>query len=483
MIKANGISTLAAIRSLCIFIIFLASVALAQQPSQAVVSDPLAQLNSSLQRLVMRVSPAIVQIEVLGYRRPSDDERGDETQKSEADTVTETNTSGSGVILEADGYIVTNAHVVDGARRVRVSLDERMQPPFQESLPPGRTFEARVVGKFEEADLALLKIEAKGLPTIRLADSDTIQPGALVFSIGNPEGLKNTVGMGIVSAVSRTNDAERPAAYIQTDAPINAGSSGGALVDINGRLVGITSFIVSESGGNEGLGFALPSNLVQLIYHELRTQGYVRTGDIGVKVQTITPTLAAGLGLSQDWGVVVSDVEPNSPAANAGLHVQDVLVTLDGTPIRALPQFTASFYTMRAGDHVRLEVLRGSERLIFNLPVLEKNEDSDDPIDSISNRSSPVAELGVLCISMKERPGAENSELRSDSGVVVLAKLAHPTLRTSLAAGDLIRSVNGTPVSTVKGLQSALEKFKSGDPVVLQIERRRRLKYISFEMD
>jgi len=304
-----------------------------------------------------------------------------------------------------------------------------------------------------------------------------------VFSIGNPEGLRNTVGMGIVSAISRTDDAERPAAYIQTDAPINAGSSGGALVDINGELVGITSFIVSESGGNEGLGFALPSNLVRLIYHELKMQGYVRTGDIGVKVQTITSTLAAGLGLRQDWGVVVSDVEPNSPAANAGLQVQDVLVSLDGAPIRALPQFTASFYTMRAGDHVRLEALRGSERLTFELPVLEKNEDSDDPIDSISHRSSPVAELGILCISMQERPRAENSALRSDSGVVVLAKLAHRALRTSLAAGDLIRSVNGTPVSTVRGLQSALEKLKSGDPVVLQIERRRRLKYVSFERD
>jgi serine protease Do len=431
----------------------------------------------------MRVSPAIVQIDVLGYRRPSDDDRGDETQKSEADVVTETNTTGSGVILEADGYIITNAHVVEGARRVRVSIDERMQTPLEANLPRGRTFEARVVGKFEEADLALLKIDAKGLPTIRLADSDTIQPGALVFSIGNPEGLKNTVGMGIVSSISRTNDAERPAAYIQTDAPINAGSSGGALVDINGKLVGITSFIVSESGGNEGLGFALPSNLVQLIYHELKTQGYVRTGDIGVKVQTITSTLAAGLGLSQDWGVVVSDVEPNSPAANAGLHVQDVLVTLDGTPIGALPQFTASFYTMRAGDHVSLEVLRGARRLTFDLPVLEKNEEPDDPIDSISNQSSPIAELGILCISLKERPRAENSELRSDSGVVVLAKLAHPTLRTSLAAGDLIRSVNGTRVLTVKGLQSALEKFKSGDPVVLQIERRRHLKYVAFEMD
>lgn len=478
-------STLAASRSLCIFIIviFLASGARAQQPSQAVVSDPLAQLNSSLQRLVMRVSPAIVQIDVLGYRRPSDDDRGDETQKSEADVVTETNTTGSGVILDGDGYIITNAHVVEGARRVRVSLDEGMQPPLQTSLRPGRTFEARVVGKFEEADLALLKIEAKGLPTIRLADSDTIQPGALVFSIGNPEGLKNTVGMGIVSAISRTNDAERPAAYIQTDAPINAGSSGGALVDINGKLVGITSFIVSESGGNEGLGFALPSNLVQLIYRELKTQGYVRTGDIGVKVQTITSTLAAGLGLSQDWGVVVSDIEPNSPAANAGLHVQDVLATLDGTPIRALPQFTASFYTMRAGDHVSLEVLRGARRLTFDLPVLEKNEEPDDPIDSISNQSSPIAELGILCISMKERSRAENSELRSDSGVVVLAKLAHPTLRTSLTAGDLIRSVNGARVSTVKGLQLALERFKSGDPVVLQIERRRHLRYVAFEMD
>ena len=211
--------------------------------------------------------------------------------------------------------------------------------------------------------------------------------------------------MGIVSAVARSDNADRPVPYIQTDAPINPGSSGGALVDMKGRLVGITSFMVTEGGGSDGLGFALPSNLVQIIYQELKTRGHVRVGEIGVRVQNITSTLARGLGLSQDWGAVISDVEPNSPAEMAGLNVRDVLVSVDGEPVTGLPQFNASFYSKRAGDRVRLEVSRSGALLKFDVPVLDNSdEESVDPIDSILNESSRVSELGVMGIPVNERP-------------------------------------------------------------------------------
>ena len=386
--------------------------------------------------------------------------------------------------MGADGYIITSAHTVNGAKRVRVNLDDRVRAPQWKSAPPVLTFDARVVGKCEQADLALLKIDADGLPTVSLVDSNTVRPGTLVVAVGNPEGLKNSVSMGIVSAVARSDNADRPVPYIQTDAPINPGSSGGALVDMNGRLVGITSFMVTEGGGSDGLGFALPSNLVQIIYQELKTRGHVRVGEIGVGVQNITSTLARGLGLSQDWGAVVSDVEPNSPAEMAGLHVQDVLVSLDGQPVTGLPQFNASFYSKRTGDRVSLEVSRSGERLRFDVPVLENgDEESDDPINSILNESSRVAELGVMGIPMNERPRSETSRRRSKSGVVVVAKLDRTQQKTELAMDDLIRSVNGQPVSTVKELRSEIEKYKSGESVVLQIERNGRLMYVSFEMD
>jgi serine protease Do len=272
--------------------------------------------------------------------------------------------------------------------------------------------------------------------------------------------------------------------YIQTDAPINPGSSGGALVDMNGRLVGITSFMVTEGGGNDGLGFALPSNLVQIIYDELKTRGHVRVGEIGVRVQNITSTLARGLRLSQDWGAVVSDVKPNSSAEMAGLQVRDVVVTVDGEPVTGSPQFNASFYSKRAGDRVSLEVSRSGVHLRFDVPVRENNEEeSDDPINSLLNESGRVVELGVMGISVNERPRSDTSHRRSKSGVVVVAKLDHSQQRTDLAMDDLIRSVNGSPVSNVKELRSEIEKYKSGEPVVLQIERKGRLMYLSFDMD
>jgi serine protease Do len=455
----------------------------AQQRSDVVSDNLLAQLSDSIQSIATQVSPAIVQIEVLGYIHPDEDKR-DDKDRSDTHIVTKTNVIASGVIMSTDGYIITSAHTVNGAKRVRVNLDNRVRAPQWESVPPVLTFDAKVVGKCEQADLALLKIDVDGLPTIPLVDSNTVHPGTLVVAIGNPEGLTNSVSMGIVSAVARSDNADRPVPYIQTDAPINPGSSGGALVDMNGGLIGITSFMVTEGGGSDGLGFALPSNLVQIIYQELKTRGHVRVGEIGIRVQNITSTLARGLGLSQDWGAVVSDVEPNSPAEIAGLNVRDVLVSLDGEPVTGLPQFNASFYSKRVGDRVSLEVSRSGASLRFDVPVLENSdEESDDPINSILDESSRVAELGVMGIPVNERPRSDASRRRSKSGVVVVAKLDHTQQRTDLAMDDLIRSVNGRPVSTVKELRSEIEKYKSGESVVLQIERNGRLMYVSFEMD
>ncbi len=454
----------------------------AQQRSSVVLDNPLKELSDSIQRVAAQVSPAIVQIEILGYIHP-DDDKTDDQDRSETHIVTKTSVIASGVIMGADGYIVTNAHAVKGAKRVRVSLDERVRTSPGKGVPQVLTFDARVVGKCEQADLALLKIDAEGLPTVSVVDSNTVRPGTLVVAVGNPEGLKNSVSMGIVSAVARSDNADRPVPYIQTDAPINPGSSGGALVDMNGRLVGITSFMVTEGGGSDGLGFALPSNLVQIIYDELKTRGHVRVGEVGVRVQNITSTLARGLRLSQDWGAVVSDVKPNSPAEMAGLQVRDVVVSLDGEPVTGSPQFNASFYSKRAGDRVSLVVSRSGVHLRFDVPVLENDEESDDPINSLLNESSRVVELGVMGISVNERPRSDTSHRRSKSGVVVVAKLDHTQQRTDLAMDDLIRSVNGSPVSNVKELRSEIEKYKSGEPVVLQIERKGRLMYLSFDMD
>lgn len=223
------------------------------------------------------------------------------------------------MILDSSGYVITNSHVLEGARRVQVTLEEKLRKS-QSRFVGGRasaTFDAQVIGTFEEVDLALLKIDATGLPTIPVADSDKLRPGQVVFAVGSPEGLKNSVSMGVISAVGRVSDHEGGATYIQTDAAIGSGSSGGALLNSEGRLVGITTFIVTEGGGSEGLGFALPSKLVYSVFQALKNTGYGHYGDVGLRVQDVTAVLASGLQLSQEWGVLVSDVAAGSPGANA----------------------------------------------------------------------------------------------------------------------------------------------------------------------
>jgi serine protease Do len=203
--------------------------------------------------------------------------------------------------------------------------------------------DAKVVRTFDAADVAVLKIDATGVPVLPLADVSEIQQGDLVFAIGNPEGLNNSLSMGVVSALGRPRESEAAPLYIQTDAAINPGSSGGALVNIHGQLIGMTSFILTEGGGSEGLGFALPSNLLYLIYKELRSKGHIEVGDVGLKVQAITSTMAAGLGLSQGSGLIVSDVDVDGPSDAAGIRPQDILIALDGSPITTIAQYATAF--------------------------------------------------------------------------------------------------------------------------------------------
>jgi serine protease Do len=342
--------------------------------------------------------------------------------------------------------------VVDSARQLRVTLDEKLRGSHAHVVGglASNVFDARIIGVFEEADLALVKIDATGLPTVPIANSDTVQPGQLVFALGSPEGFKNLVSMGVISAVGRDSEGDRGASFIQTDAAMNPGSSGGALVDPKGNLVGITTFMVTDHGGNEGLGFALPSKLVQSIFQELKNTGHVAYGDIGIKVQNVTPALARGLQIPQDWGIIVSDLRPGSSAENAGLQVQDLILALDGHPLATVPQFTASFYGKRVGDHVQLELLRGSRCLTFKVPVAEHAADQEKPPDAAGLERGLVAKLGVLCVPVNQQaPSAK--PFRSTSGVIVVAKLAGTDLKTELMSGDVIRSVNGTAVTSLSG--------------------------------
>ncbi|MGH9613168.1 MAG: S1C family serine protease, partial [Bryobacteraceae bacterium] len=294
-----------------------------EEPKAAV---SLGGLSASLEELTDRVGRSVVQIFANGFApADSDDDSGDTS------LLTKQRSTGSGVILSSDGYILTNAHVVQTAKRVQVRLPshrERVGPNRSITPAVGPTIDAKIIGTDHETDLAVIKIERHDLPYLELGNSDELRQGQLVLAFGNPLGLEGSVSMGIISSTSRQIETDSPMVYIQTDAPINPGNSGGPLVDGLGRVIGINTFILSQSGGSEGIGFAVPSNMARSVYRQIRRDGHVNRGQIGVKVQTVTPALATGLKLPQDWGVLVSDVEPDGPADNAGVKIGDIILTL-----------------------------------------------------------------------------------------------------------------------------------------------------------
>ena len=440
----------------------------------------LVQLNGALESLAARVSPAVVQILVTGYGPLREED------KSQTAFIVRQHAVGSGVIVDSSGYIMTNAHVVEGAQRIRVALPLPMgDSAGQVPIGKRRILEARLLGQHKETDLALLKIDDTDLPTLPLLSQQRPRVGQLVFAIGSPEGLQNSVTMGVVSALARQPDATKPLTYLQTDAPINPGNSGGPLVDMSGSVVGINTFILSQGGGSEGLGFAIPARVVDFVYHSLRSHGHVHHVEIGAGAQEITPTLAEGLHLPQRWGVVVDDVKPDGPAAAAGLKVQDIILTADDRRIETLPSLSAALYLHRLDQVVKLEILRGNEKKTLYVPAIESRDQMDELIDTVNPDNSLVPRLGVLAIDLTpELLSRLGSALRIPGGVVVIGRAADLIMPdTGLQAGDIIHQLNTTLIDSLDTLRTTVGAIKTGDAVVLQVERDGGLMYVSFEME
>ena len=441
----------------------------------------LVQLNGALESLAARVSPAVVQILVTGYGplRERDDDR------AQTAYIVRQHAVGSGVIVDSSGYIMTNAHVVEGAQRIRVALPLPMgDSAGQVPIGKRRILEARLIGQHKDTDLALLKIEDTDLPTLPLVSQQRPHVGQLVFAIGSPEGLQNSVTMGVVSALARQPDSTKPLTYLQTDAPINPGNSGGPLVDMNGSVLGINTFILSQGGGSEGLGFAIPARVVDFVYRSLRKYGHVHRVEIGAGAQEITPTLADGLHLPQRWGVVVVDVKPEGPAAAAGLQIQDIILTADGRRIETLPSLSAALYLHRLDEVIKLEILRGNEKKTLYVPAIEARDHMDELLDAVNPDNSLIPRLGVLAIDLPSDLKSRLGSLRLPSGVVVVGRAADLILPdTGLQAGDIIHQLNTASIDSMDTLRNGVDKLKAGDAVVLQVERDGGLIYVSFEME
>jgi serine protease Do len=446
-----------------------------QSRKQAEDTATIQNLSVSLADLALKVRPSVVQIRTVGYGT---------VEGQAAGSVASQRGTGSGVILDSDGFIVTNAHVVKGAKHIEVLLNETLQQGSSiAELSQKRSAAARLIGVDQDTDLAVVKIDRTGLLPLSLADSDSLRQGQIVLAVGNPMALESSVSMGVISSAERQLNPDDPAVYIQTDAPINPGNSGGPLVDAQGKLAGINAFILSQSGGSEGIGFAIPANVVQRVYKELRKEGHIHHGHIGIRTRIVTPSLAAGLQLPRDWGVIIEDVEPGGSSDQAGLRPGDFITGVDGETIRDLRQLLIAIDRHSVGSAMQVSVSRGSDRVEANVTVQERADDPNRFMDMVRENSNPVPRLGILAIDINETVLKMLSELRKPAGVLVAARVADlPESEEGLEPGDLIISLNGKAVPNVEALRGILGNLQTGSPAVLQIQREDELRFIVLDL-
>jgi len=451
----------------------------AQKPPVA-YPDALERMNDAIDALTRKVWPSVVQISVSGYGVAR------EKDAAEARMVLGRQQSvGSGFVIDAAGYIITNAHVVANAQRIELLLPpEKADGSLATALSAKQVvIPAQIVGLSSELDLALLKADNLKVPALPLASYSQLRQGETVFAFGSPSGLRHTLTHGLVSSVARQLNPDSPLIYIQTDAPINPGNSGGPLVNIRGEVVGVNTFILSPSGGSDGLGFAIPSATVRTAVRQLRQFGRLRRQEVGMGLQTITPEMAASLALPRDYGLIVSDVWPKGPAEAGGLHIGDILLSVDGEPAQNLPTVTYNFRLRESTDPVKLVVLRGTANVSLSITPVEVKSELDAISDMADVQKNVVNELGILGVEIDPRVVNATSGLRDPYGIVVIAKAAGGRGEVPLLPQDVIRSLNAKNIYTLNQLRSTLQELKPGSPVTLQLQREGRLIYLSFTIE
>ena len=374
---------------------------------------------------------------------------------------------GSGVIVSSDGYILTNNHVVDGASDIKVSLQDK------------REFKAQVIGVDPKTDIAVLKIPATGLTPITFGDSARTQVGDFVLAIGNPFGVGETVTMGIVSAMQRTNlGIEDYEDFIQTDAAINPGNSGGALINVHGDLIGINTAILTgeEGGGNEGVGFAIPINMARGIMEQLVKSGKVSRGYIGVGIEAVTPDLAKAFGMSTPEGALVGEVEPDSPGAKAGLQRGDIILAVDGQPVPDERDLRLRIAAMSPGQTVKLEILRNGQKQTVSVTLVEYPEKQ---ANASQGESKSTALQGVQVDELTPQIARELQLPSGTTGVVITdVDPSSAAAEADLRRGDVIQEVNRQPVSDVEQYEKAIRATGNGE-VLLLINRGGATRYVA----
>jgi serine protease Do len=476
-------ATLVLVPAFCCFALSLYGQNETASPTTAQPSPPILQVyDQALDQIAERAMRTVVEINVTSYSVPEHGEEGD-TQSLRRERAL-----GSGVIVDPNGYIITNNHVVAGALRIRVTIAPatfELVPYHTHFSQQQRIYEATLIGTNRYADLAVIKIDEKNLPFMPLlpAAQFKVRLGQTVLAIGSPQGLDHTVTKGIVSAVGRQPDLDRPMVYVQTDAPINPGNSGGPLIDRDGNLIGINTFIYTSGGGSEGLGFAIPEPIVEFAYAELKEFGSVPPITINAHAQSITPDLAEAMKLPQNWGVILSDIEPGGPAAAAGLKPKDLVTMIDGFPIDSLPKYTAFLYLHPHGVPMEMKVLRDGNPATVSVNPAVAPPSLENLSELINTKTDLIAALGVFVIDLKG-PLVEAMPTRSKSGVIVAGLLSgEPPMLADLQVGDVIFSLNDKPINSTEQLRRELASLKAGDAAVFEVERQSVIVYVAFEVE
>jgi len=375
---------------------------------------------------------------------------------------------GSGVIVSPDGYILTNNHVVDGASDIEVFTESR------------KKYKAQVVGTDARTDIAVLKIDAAGLPTVELGDSSVLKVGDLVFAIGDPFGIGETATMGIVSATGRAlgGSIEHYEDFIQTDAAINPGNSGGALIDLRGNLIGINTAIISGGGGNEGIGFAIPVNMARQVMDQIVAHGKVIRGYMGVRIQNVDPDMAKAFGLSQGGGALISDVTPGGPADKAGLQRGDIILQLNGASISGPDDLSVHISELSPGSVAHLQVFRDghTQQLNVTLGTFPENSQTAQPSEGAGSA------LQGLHVEDLTPDLARQLGLPQGSTGVVVAQVdpSSAAAAAGIQQGDVIEQVNRKPVQNVQQFQQAVAG-RANQPVLLLLSRGGQSSFVVVE--
>jgi len=415
------------------------------------------RIGASTERVAAEVAPKVVQILTQSVKVAG---AGDEQPNG---VLISERGRGSGFFVSADGYVLTNAHVVANATHIRVNTQG------------GTEYTATLAGVDVDNDLALLKTEARDVAYFDLTLDAAPRQGQLVLAYGSPMGLAQSASLGLISALDRQLSPDDPRAYLQTDASMNPGNSGGPLVDLDGRLLGVNTMILSQSGGSEGLGFAIPLLVARRSFAALRVHGSASRAQLGLQPRSLTPELIAGLELKVRKGVLVEDVDPNGPASAAGVRPGDVIVGLGEATIRTLRDLYTAEYEMPTGTS-DLAVMRGADMRFLRITPLFTGKPQPGMAAGVNEKENLVFGLGVYATTLTEALAAKIGGTRIGPGVLVLALTG---MSAGAEPGDVIHAVNHTAVDSVEALRDALDSVAAGAPLVLQIERAGVLSYVT----